>query len=70
MRNFKRLTENTFPELVAEHQANLEPCPNNITDVILRILQTGVLEARRRVRLFYGASDDDGAEGGRAELDT
>ena len=46
MRDFKRLTENTFPELVAEHQANLEPCPNNITDVILRILQTGVLEAR------------------------
>ena len=46
MRDFKRLIEDTFSELVAEHQANLEPCPNNIADVILRILQTGVVEAR------------------------
>jgi len=46
VRDFKRLIEDTFPELVAEHQANLEPCPNNIADVILRILQTGVVEAR------------------------
>ena len=46
MRDFKRLIEDTFPELVAEHQADLEPCPNNIADVILRILQTGVVEAR------------------------
>ena len=46
MEDFQWLIEDTFPELVAEHQANLEPCPNNIADVILRILQTGVVEAR------------------------
>ena len=27
-----------FPELVAEAQANLEPCPADIADVVLRIL--------------------------------
>ena len=35
-----------FPELVAEAQANLKPCPADIADVVLRILQTGIVEAR------------------------
>jgi|GEM_PF-1251993 len=35
-----------FPELVAEMQADLPPCPAEIADVILRILQTGTVMAR------------------------
>ena len=35
-----------FPELVAEMQADLPPCPAEIADVILRILQTGAVMAR------------------------
>ncbi len=42
----QRIIVETFPELLAEAQADLKPCPADIADVILRILQTGVIEAR------------------------
>ena len=38
--------EDTFPELVAEQRADLKPCPSDIADVVLRVLQIGLLEAR------------------------
>ena len=46
MRDFQRLIEGTFPELVSEQKADLQLCSQSIADVILRILQTGVVEAR------------------------
>lgn len=42
---FQALLADTFPELMAENQADLKPCPADIADVILRIVQTGILEA-------------------------
>ena len=33
--------KDTFPELVAEQQADLKPCPPDIADVVLRVLQIG-----------------------------
>ena len=41
-----RFIEETFPELAEEHQADLKPCSTDIADIILRILQTGIVEAR------------------------
>ncbi len=45
-KDFQHHLADTFPELTAEDQANLKPCPMDIADVILRILQTGIIEAR------------------------
>ncbi len=42
----QRIMAEDFPELVAEAQADLKPCPADIADVVLRILQTGIVEAR------------------------
>lgn len=44
--DIKRIIAETFPELVAEMQADLPPCPYEIADVILRLLQTGTVQAR------------------------
>jgi hypothetical protein len=44
--DIQRVIAETFPELVAEMQADLPPCPAEIADVILRILQTGTVQAR------------------------
>ncbi len=41
-----QFVKDTFPELVAEQQADLKPCPSDLADVILRVLQIGLLEAR------------------------
>ena len=42
----QRIIAEDFPELVAEMQVDLPPCPADIADVILRILQTGTVQAR------------------------
>jgi hypothetical protein len=42
----QRIIAETFPELLADAQADLKPCPADIADVILRILETGVIQAR------------------------
>lgn len=57
-----RFIEDTFPELVAEQKADLKPCPPDIADVVLRVLQIGLLEARAA-----GWSGD--AERGTAQAD-
>ena len=44
--DIQRIIAEDFPELVAEMQSDLPPCPADIADVILRILQTGTLQAR------------------------
>lgn len=38
--------EDIFPELAAEQKADLKPCPPPLADVVLRVLQIGLLEAR------------------------
>lgn len=42
----QRIIAEEFPELVAEMQQDLPPCPAEIADVILHLLQTGTVEAR------------------------
>ena len=44
--NIQRIIAEDFPELVAEMQAELPPCPADIADIILRLLQTGTVQAR------------------------
>ncbi len=45
-KEIQQIIAEDFPELVAEAQADLKPCPADIADVVLRILQTGIVEAR------------------------
>lgn len=44
--DIQRIIAEDFPELIAEAQADLKPCPADIADVVLRILQCGIVEAR------------------------
>ena len=45
-KDFDEIIDDIFPELVAEAKADLKPCPADIADVVLRILQTGTVQAR------------------------
>jgi len=60
--DMQRIIAETFPELVAEMQADLPPCPTEIADVILRLLQTGTVQARSA-----GRSGDAALSAGEAD---
>ena len=45
-KDFNEIIADTFPEPVAEAKADLKLCPADIADVLLRILQTGTVQAR------------------------
>lgn len=45
-RDIQDFLADTFPELMVENQADHPPCPLPLSDIILRILQMGIVQAR------------------------